>query len=474
MPQSLFAREFFYRPAGAWAADFIPLYANGEFHLFYLHDWRNKEAHGEGTPWYKVTSTDFVHFQEYGEMLPRGAATAQDLYVFTGSALEAEGRYHIYYTGHNPYFRAQGKPQEAVLHAVSSDLLHWSKRPDEAFVAPSAAGYEPHDWRDPFVFWNAEAKEYWMLLAARRTTGPERRRGCTALAASKDLRNWEVREPFWAPGTFFTHECPDLFRTGDWWYLVFSEFSEQFLTQYRKARSLKGPWITPKNKSFDGRAYYAAKTASDGRKRFLFGWLATRTGAKDYAGWNWGGNLVVHELVQQPDGDLAVRVPETVNAAFGAAHPAALQAGLGELQAGRLNAPGSFGCALAGPMPDRCRIDVTVTFEAGTRGCGLLLRSSDDYQSGYYVRLEPLAHRLVVDAYPRQGDIPFMVELERPMPLQPGRRIHLKVLVDGSCCVIYAGDTFAVSTRLYDLKAGRLGVFVNDGTALFSGLSITA
>ena len=125
-------------------------------------------------------------------------------------------------------------------------------------------------------------------------------------------------------------------------------------------------------------------------------------------------------------------------------------------------------------MPDRCRIDVTVTFEAGARGCGLVLRSSDDYQSGYYVRLEPLAHRLVFDAYPRSGDVPFMVELERPLPLQPGRKIPLKVLVDGSCCVIYAGDTVAVSTRLYDRKTGRLGVFVNDGTAQFSGLAITS
>ena len=27
--------DFFYKPAGAWAADFIPLYDNGVFQLFY-------------------------------------------------------------------------------------------------------------------------------------------------------------------------------------------------------------------------------------------------------------------------------------------------------------------------------------------------------------------------------------------------------------------------------------------------------
>ncbi len=43
-------REFFYRPRNAWAADFIPLYAEGKFQLFYLLDWRNAEKYGEGVP----------------------------------------------------------------------------------------------------------------------------------------------------------------------------------------------------------------------------------------------------------------------------------------------------------------------------------------------------------------------------------------------------------------------------------------
>ena len=121
--------EFFYKPQGAWAADFIPFYDQGRFHLFYLHDWRDVPGHGEGTPWYQVSTTDFVHFTEHGQMLARGTKDEQDLYVFTGSAIKAEGRYHIFYVGHNPYFAKQGKPQEAIMHAVSDDLLSWIKVP---------------------------------------------------------------------------------------------------------------------------------------------------------------------------------------------------------------------------------------------------------------------------------------------------------------------------------------------------------
>ena len=474
-PQSTTAREFFYRPVGAWAADFIPLYARGRYQLFYLLDWRDRKNHGEGTPWYLVSTEDFVHFDEHGEMLARGTPAEQDLYVFTGSAIEAEGQFHIFYTGHNPYFRKEGKPEQGVMHAVSSDLLHWKKIPEDTFFAPGTS-FEPHDWRDPFVFWNPDAREYWMLLAARLKTGPSRRRGCTALCASKDLKKWEVREPLYSPGLYFTHECPDLFKMGDWWYLIFSEFSERLQTRYRMSRSVRGPWLTPESDTFDGRALYAAKTASDGRRRFLFGWNPTREGNKDYRGWHWGGNLVVHEVLQEKDGTLTVRVPDTVDRAFSTADPVNLTAGTGTLKTVsrgvQVLVPGSFGCAVGGPMPERCKIQATVDYTAGTKGCGIMLRASDDLESAYYIRLEPAHNRLVFDSWPRGGDVPFMPELERPIRTAPGEPIEMKVFVDGSVCVVYVAGKVAMNTRLYSLPRGNWGVFVNEGIASFRDANI--
>ena len=119
--------DFFYRPNGAWAADFIPFYdadrQDGRFRLFYLLDWRDPANHGEGTPWFQISTDDFVHFTEHGEMLARGSSADQDLYVFTGSVIRALGQYHIFYTGHNPHLRKQGEPEQAVMHAVSDDLV---------------------------------------------------------------------------------------------------------------------------------------------------------------------------------------------------------------------------------------------------------------------------------------------------------------------------------------------------------------
>ena len=471
------SREFFYRPACAWAGDFIPFCKDGTFHLFYLLDWRDRWEHGEGVSWYQVSTRDFVHFTDHGEMLAHGTEQDQDLYVFTGSVIEAEGRFHIYYTGHNGYLEKQGKPRQAIMHAVSEDLLHWQKIPHDIIYAPEAI-YARDDWRDAFVFRNQEAGEYWMLVAARLKTGPSRRRGCTALCTSKDLKKWEVREPFYAPGLYYTHECPDLFRMGDWWYLIFSEFSDRKVTRYRMSRSLKGPWLVPANDTFDGLAYYAAKTAADGNRRFIFGWNPTRDDNNDNRSWQWGGNLVVHEVVQERDGTLSVRMPETVERAFGKQLSCSFKPSLGKCEiAGdsvKLAAPGSFACAVAGSLPKPAKVELSVAFEAGTKGCGIMIGVSDDLEKAYYIRLEPDSNRLVLDSWPRAGGVPFMVGIERPMALKPGGTTELKVIVDASICEIYAGGKIAMSTRMYGRHSSTWGVFAKEGAAQFRNFRVTA
>jgi beta-fructofuranosidase len=264
---------------------------------------------------------------------------------------------------------------------------------------------------------------------------------------------------------------------GEWWYLVYSTFTERTVTHYRMSRSLKGPWLAPENDTFDNRAFYAAKTASDGNRRFVFGWNPTRVDGRDYQPWHWGGNLVVHEVVQEAEGTLTVKVPETVDKAFSKQVPVEFKAGMGNCEivrnAVRIVAPDSFGCSVAGTPAEPCKIETVVEFAENTRGCGIMLRVSDDLDEGYYIRLEPGRNRLVLDAWPRPGDVPFMVELERPIRLSPGKPVELKVLLDGSICEVYANDKVAMSGRLYNRYTGGWGVFVNEGIAHFKDARLT-
>ena len=67
----------------------------------------------------------------------------------------------------------------------------------------------------------------------------------------------------------------------------------------------------------DSRAFYAAKTASDGTNRYIWGWTPYRTGATlhdkninvgagDGNEPNWSGALVCHKIIQHTDGTLTL------------------------------------------------------------------------------------------------------------------------------------------------------------------------
>ncbi len=471
--------EFFYTPEVGWPGDFIPFYKDGLYYLYYLKDYRDQENHGEGTPWFLITTADFAHFQEHGEVIPRGAAEQQDLFIFTGCVLEAAGKFHIFYTGHNPHFAKLSQPVQGVMHAVSDDLIHWTKVPEDTFFAPTDR-YEANDWRDPFVFWNEAAGEYQMLLAARHLTGMERRRGLTALCASKDLKAWEVRDDFYAPALYHTHECPDLFQMGDWHYLVFSEYSDEITTRYRMSRSLSGPWMTPPDDCFDGIAYYAAKSASDGDRRFLFGWNPTREGDRDTGVFQWGGSLVAHEIFQRADGTLGVRPPESVTAAFSVPQTVKLQSVVGDCRCAANEAhilgSGTFAAATAGSLPEHCKITATLEFASPTRDFGLMLRAYDDFEQGYSIRLKTARQTLCFETlfgmFPRTGNVPRMTGLERPLAMTPGQAIELTVFVSGTICEVYADGQIALSARMYNLPTGNWGVFVTEGEATFRSVTL--
>lgn len=467
----------YYRaPEKAVCADVIPFYENGEFKLFYLRDYRDISVHGEGCPWCLLTSSDLVHFYDHGPVLLRGGKEEQDLYVFTGCCIRAGEEYMIFYTGHNPHLREKGLPEQKILRATSRDLLHWEKDRDFVFAAPD--WLEMHDFRDPFVFYDEERKEYCMLIAGRLKNGdPSSARGVTLLACSPDLTHWEVeKEPFYAPHAYFTHECPDLFRIGDWWYLVFSEFTDRIVTTYRMSRSPFGPWVSPKSNSFDGHAFYAAKSASDGKRRILFGWNCIKQDERDDAPWQWGGTIIPHEIVQQPDGTLAVKCPQEVAAQYPDRLPVSAGRTMGSVsyQDGKylLGGEGKSLCML-GAMPENGKIELSFTASDDCGDFGLLLRADAGVDAYYAVRFEPRFNRLAMDIQPRADNTRHtQVDVERWCPVVPGEKNKLLILFEGSVLEVYVNDKVAMSARMFDRREGDFGIFTHNTSVCFEEIGL--
>jgi beta-fructofuranosidase len=456
----------FFRPRDAWVGDVIPYEQDGQFWLYYLLERR--DAPPQGMPWHLVTTRDLVTLTDRGLALPAGDADAEDVNCYTGSVVRDEqGLHHLFYTAQNPTVLGDdGLPLQLVAHATSQDgMATWTKHPEHTFGATS--GYQPSDWRDPFVFRHPDGRWH-MLLAARHMTGPERRRGVIARCVSEDLVTWESAEPFWDPRRYITHECPEVFQWGEWWYLVYSEFSDRFVTRYRMARSPEGPWEVPLHDSLDGRAWYAAKSAARDGRRFFFGWIASRAGQRDDGAWQWAGSLSTLEAVQREDGTLAMRPPAELVDTFSEDRSA--QLGLAK---GVLEARDSYAATVSDhDTPSQFHTRVVVDVEDGTREFGLLVRCSEDGDTGYVLRLEPHASRMVLDRWPRRttgaaqwqvsGDVPQFIELERPVDLPPGRHV-LEAVIDDDLAVFTLDGAVTLSTPLYDHRRGRLGVFVGEG-----------
>ncbi len=475
-------KNIFYKPKDGWVGDTIPFAHDGKFYIYYLHDERKgntQDEYGYRTSWNLLITEDGVNVKDCKVVLPVGEYDDADYACYTGSVIEGnDGNFHMFYTAqnnYNPKYHRDGKPLQYVAHAISTDLINWEKLPELTFGADERI-YEPFDWRDPFVFYNEEEKCFDMLLAARLRGASEKNGGCVGLCRSYDLLHWEAKEPFYNPESYMTHECPDLFKLGNKWYLVYSTFSEKFVTHYRMSDKLSGPWTSPIEDTFDARAFYAAKTAQVGDKRMAFAWVPTKRGESDFGQYEWGGNFIAHEINQTTDNKLTVKPAEGLINMF---NKEFVNEKLNKVEIENYEGEKSY---VIDGMKDTCMIEAVIEFSEGVRSFGIGLRQDSALANGYYLRFEPFYNRIVADMWPRRirgvnqwyvdGDKPFMVELERPFDYKSlkDNKVHIRVVADGSIICLYVNDITALTMRAYNLNRTNWGFFVKDGSIRVSDI----
>ena len=360
------------------------------------------------------------------------------------------------------------------MHAVSEDLKHWTKTQDAVTFVPQP-GYDPDDWRDPFVLWDDESEKYILILGARLEGDKHKTTGRTVYFTSDDLADWEFQGDFWAPDLFTMHEMPDLFKMGDWWYLITTEYSHASTQVYRMAKSLKGPWIAPDDDAFDGRAYYAGRTFMLNDQRILFGWVPTRANETDSANlWYrpeadkedfiWAGTFVAHELYQREDGTLGCRIPDTVWNAF-----------KDEKKLDDVKLEKESGRALQHVVTktgDCYRYEADVTFAEGTRGFSVGVRAQEADDEFYSFTFECPKDRVIFEKSPN-WPWPQMnnMGLERLIRLVPGKKYHVQIIVDDTIATLYV-DGVALNTRMYTNPGEGICLGVTDGSAVFENQSI--
>ena len=217
------------RLPGHWLWDFWFAGDGEDVHVFYLHAPRDLGhpdlRHGHARIGHAV-SRDLRDWEVLPTALSPGPPGAfDDQATWTGSVLQAGGRWHMFYSGIST--REDGRVQRVGL-ATSEDLLGWERQ--LVLVEADPRWYETRRehprgeefWRDPWVFADPGGDGFHMVVCARARQGPPDGRGVLGHAWSADLRTWEARPPLSAPGEFRQLEVPQLVRVGGAWRALFS------------------------------------------------------------------------------------------------------------------------------------------------------------------------------------------------------------------------------------------------------------
>ena len=333
----------YYRPSVGYVGDVMPLYdpVSKTFKIGYLQDYRPNPV-GTYHPIWGVETADVAHYTSLDELIPCGGINEQDAAIGTGCFVycEEQGLYYCFYTGHRYELLQADDSREIVQVATSPDFKTWTK--SRTFLLRGRDyGYSPNDFRDPCIF-RTDDGIYHMLVSTKSNS-----KGVLAEFTSSNLTDWTHQGIFMTMMWDRFYECPDVFRMGDWWYLVYSEIhSAVRRVQYFKGRTLEelkactkddaGVWPDDHEGFLDSRGLYAGKTASDGQNRHLWGWCPTRSG-KDNTNVGekepeWAGSMVAHRVVQHEDGSLSLGEVDAIRQKYDQAQKTVVMRRQGEVQ----------------------------------------------------------------------------------------------------------------------------------------------
>lgn len=311
--------SLFFQPDNGNVGDPMPFYdpQSGDFKIMYLQNEIPNLHRGVFHPIWAVKTSDLAHYEFMRELIPCGEAGSQDAAIGTGSTVynPEDKLYYNFYTGNrlNPGETGNG---QVIMMATSHDYIHWTKHPD-FIIKGNDYGYDRNDFRDPCVFRTDDG--VWHMLVS---TLNEKRDGVIAEYVSDNLLDWNSAGVFMNMYADRFFECPDIFRINDWWYMIYSEkhadvrrvlyYKGKSLDEIRKQTEDRDKMRDEQKYFLDSRGFYAGKTASDGKERYIWGWNPSRpkhdnknVGIPPREP-RWGGNLVAHKLIQHEDGSLTL------------------------------------------------------------------------------------------------------------------------------------------------------------------------
>ncbi|MCI6318395.1 MAG: DUF4975 domain-containing protein, partial [Rikenellaceae bacterium] len=347
-----------------------------------------------------------------------------------------------------------GYPQ-AVMYATSSDFKTWNRC--RSFLLTGAQdAYSPNDFRDPHVFADGQGL-YHMIISTYKGS-----KGVLAEYVSSDLRNWEHRGVFMEMMWDRFYECPDVFKMGDWWYLVYSEIHPAMRkVQYFKGRTLDelkactandaGIWPDSKEGVLDSRGFYAGKTASNGTDRYIWGWCADRPGSDNTKVYDWGGALVAHKVKQNEDGTLVLTAVPAIDVKFaGKEVEAKIMGGDSEcFRDGKYSLQESS-YALFGRLGTCNRISFKAKTADVSDRFSISFSRGTDSEQWYSLVFNPESESQLKINFEEDGGIGFIGDADSYL-FPVAETYDISIYTDNSVLTMYVNDCLAYTCRIYGM-----------------------
>lgn len=252
--------QYHFEPKKGWMNDPNGLiYFRGQYHAFFQH---NPYAPRWGKMhWGHAVSSNLIHWQELPIALYPDQAYENAGGCYSGSAVEKDGRLYLFYTSVS---RRWGQTQSV---AYSDDGIHFTKYAANPVIPENPLGYS--DFRDPKV--TCIDGKYYMVVG----TG-DKSCGKVLLFASADLLQWEYIGVLFEGAEYVECiECPDFFRLGSKYVLMFSKIHEKA----RAVHFVVGDFVNGKLVNYTisrpewGPDFYAPQTLLAGERRIMIGWM---------------------------------------------------------------------------------------------------------------------------------------------------------------------------------------------------------
>ena len=432
-----------------YVGDTMPYYEDGVYYIYYLKEAGDSYNHSA----YLATTTDFVTYTEYDDpVLEASRSGGQDSWIGTGSVVKVGGKYYFFYTGHGD--GAILEYAEKIMVAVGDTPTSFEKLAGWEITPPSELG-QKNDFRDPQAYVDPETGNIILTITASQ--------GGTArilkYTVSPDLENTHYDGIIFTNpvGDFWNLECSDSFKIGDTYYITYS--AQDDTLWYATSDSAYGPYGEPTR--LDAKLFYAAKHVEDGEKYYMVGWARrseSPSSTQDVAGW--AGNLAVQEIIQNPDGTLALDPVDTVVESFTTRRELVCEGGTHAfVEAGSAyNYEDVFTCYESYLLTGEFTFTGTGTF-------GLSFDYNGRADKNKFIAISPKDGTLSL-----QFNEGGTVITETAVELTAGQTYSFTYIQEGSVGIFYIDGMAALTVRLYGASGKPVQIFAENNAVLFSCL----